>query len=422
MKKKILTSVISLILVFLIFSGCTDKNVKEENPEISISTTSLDFNKGVTSGSFTIKNVGEGKLSWEIEDNIPLWISLSPMVGSLSNNEESNITVIIDREIMDPGAYSQDVSISSNGGSEILLIKAQVELNLDAETTLYVGGEDPTDYSSIQDAIDNASDGFNVFVYSGLYNEQLVLNKKISLIGESKETTIIEYKQTDNQFMTAIISIEADNCSLKGFKIITYDDTILSNGISVKSSNNSILGNNFLNITSAIAIELGSKNNHVKGNIITICNYGIRTWGRNEKNIINKNEISSAKYAGILIQSSENDKVFENRVYNVDAAGIRIYGSKYTHVYRNLVYDNKDGILICCGSNNNYVYLNTLKRNREYNGEDNSHNINNWDYEGSGNYWDDYTGLDENGDGIGDTSYKIPGDGNRDSYPLINPP
>ena len=48
--------------------------------------------------------------------------------------------------------------------------------------TLYVGGDGPGNYSTIQDAIDDAVDGDTVFVYSGIY-DRVCIQKSISLIG-----------------------------------------------------------------------------------------------------------------------------------------------------------------------------------------------------------------------------------------------
>ena len=60
--------------------------------------------------------------------------------------------------------------------------------------TLYVGGSGEGNYTKIQDAIDDASDGDTVFVYddSSPYYENVIVDKSINLIGEDKETTVVD--------------------------------------------------------------------------------------------------------------------------------------------------------------------------------------------------------------------------------------
>jgi hypothetical protein len=57
--------------------------------------------------------------------------------------------------------------------------------------TLYVGGSGPNNYTKIQDAIDDASDGDTVYVYSGFYDESLTISATIILQGEAPTTTTI---------------------------------------------------------------------------------------------------------------------------------------------------------------------------------------------------------------------------------------
>jgi hypothetical protein len=71
------------------------------------------------------------------------------------------------------------------------------------------------------------------------------------------------------------------------------------------------------------------------------------------------------------------------------------------------------------GGFENTIYHNNFLENKIGNAYDEGRNK--WDKGGRGNYWDDYTGKDEDGDGIGDTPYKIPGGINKDRYPLMNP-
>ena len=92
----------------------------------------------------------------------------------------------------------------------IILLLVGVNVSGDIETkevsttsfdgnTLYVGGSGPNNYTKIQDAIDNASDGDTVFVYSGFYDKyngeedsSVLIDKGINLLGEDKNTTIID--------------------------------------------------------------------------------------------------------------------------------------------------------------------------------------------------------------------------------------
>ncbi len=86
-------------------------------------------------------------------------------------------------------------------------------------------------------------------------------------------------------------------------------------------------------------------------------------------------------------------------------------------------YNSNVGISIDSSSNSNNIYHNLFISNSIQASDRGS---NNWDYLYEGNYWDDYTGLDNGandrvpGDGIGDTKIPHPGPG-YDNFPFIKP-
>jgi len=254
--------------------------------------------------------------------------------------------------------------------------------------TLYVGGSGPGNYTSILGAVNDASDGDTVFVYSGIYYEHIVIGVTISLIGEDKNATIIDGSLTGN-----CIHITADSVVVNGFTIrkgLIGVNVIQSSGQKIK---NNIIRNNWGGINLYQVTDAEFSNNYVTDSFFEGIN-PIQSSG----NTFSGNKIFWNIY-GILFTSSNDNIVFEN-----DIKG------------------NTRGIEMVDQSNNNKIYNNNFYSNQEDNAYDDF--INTWDddYPSGGNYWDDYTGSDNDNDGIGDTPYAVPGDGNNeDRYPLMNP-
>ena len=177
-------------------------------------------------------------------------------------------------------------------------------------------------WATIQNAIDDANNGDTIFVYSGTYYENVVINKRVNLVGEDRNTTII-----DGNHAGDVVNITADGVTIHGFTI-------------------------------------------------------------------------------------------KNSGWQWPNAGAKIYYSSNNFIYNCIIRNNYDGIYPQYSDYNNLLYHNNFINNAQnaYDGCNDQ-----WDNGAEGNYWDDYDGNDNNGDGIGDTPYSIPGGSNVDHYPLMEP-
>ena len=300
---------------------------------------------------------------------------------------------------------------------------------------------------SIQDAIDAANPGDTVFVYNGTYYENIVIDKSISLIGEDKDTTII-----DGEGIGDVISVTSAWVNISGFTIqnssvdlynpgsgirlnstnyvkIT-DNNINNNAFGIllySSSNNNIISNSITNNSNhyyyGIVLVYSSNNNNIANNIVANNDIGISLDVFCNNNKIIDNEITNNNHS-IYLDSSSNNTVTDNDVNN-NMCGILLLESNHNTITYNNITDNKEGgVIITWLSSNNSIYHNNLINNTQ-NTYDEGNNI--WynpDLK-QGNYYDDYTEKYPNAtqtiNGTWDTPYNITGGDNQDLYPLIEP-
>jgi parallel beta-helix repeat protein len=199
---------------------------------------------------------------------------------------------------------------------------------------LYVGGSGPGNYTRIQDAIDNSSDGDTVFVYddSSPYIENVIVNKSINLFGEKKETTII-----DAGGYGYGILLSKQNINLTGFTIENSDR--YHSLITMSHSNFSIISQNIIqnNVGNGILILNSSNNNIITENILKNNSDGIiisNSFG----NIIVHNSIIYNTFSGIELGVRGNNSIIDNTISSNGDTGILV--NYFPGISSNLIIGN----------------------------------------------------------------------------------
>jgi parallel beta-helix repeat protein len=205
----------------------------------------------------------------------------------------------------------------------------------------YVDDDGTADYTKIQDAIDNASDGDSVFVYNGTYYEHVTIHlANISLIGENKHTTII-----DGGGSKYILKLAANNI-----------ENIVITGFTVQNSGKCA---GYPQYDAGVYVYYSGDNITIFDNIITNNEYGIYLHKSNNANITN-NTIKSNRRYSIFLDRGNKNKIINNYIYNTTDIAIGFRGSKNNIIDKNQIIKNKFAAHLSDGSNNNIFSNNTI--------------------------------------------------------------
>ena len=233
--------------------------------------------------------------------------------------------------------------------------------------TLYVGGTGDGNYTTIQDAIDNASDGDTVFVYNGVYNESIrIETANISLIGENKELTII-----DRNWQDYGVSLHENGFYMFNFTIMNSSFGIILSKSDITLENNIIKFNDI-----GIVCCFSSKNRTIEMNDISYNSIGIQLdFGGG--NLVTNNTISNNEVGIKIGRGGSSNKIIRNNITNniLGFTSEKDWGSPRPWIFdvnndfhQNNFIDNEKV---------EYFYRNKIK---------------NWE----NNYWSDWIGLKNN--------------------------
>jgi len=266
----------------------------------------------------------------------------------------------------------------------VLSVQAEQIIITDIEKNVIIvdiNGEG--DYSSIQDAINNAQTGSKIYIKKGEYSEIINIRKQIELIGEDKNLTLINPISETNKYA---IYLGADKAIIRDLSIKNRGPGLYTSAIRITASNTEIYNCNIFDTPVGIAIWtsdnkiencyfsgckdegialIGTSYSDCSNNKITNCIFikncdGIELQ-YSSRNTIDNCDFYENTHSGIdAIAKSNDENIISNcEIYNNDAHGIYLASSSNNQIIDCIISDNKNGDIVINKNSYNNEIINT---------------------------------------------------------------
>ncbi len=185
--------------------------------------------------------------------------------------------------------------------------------------TLYVGGNGPGNYTTIQAAIEAAGRHDTIYIYAGEYRETVQIATTLTLTGEDAAATVINGSEDGD-----VVTVQADNVSISTVAITGDGSDSHRSGIRLESDGNTIQG----------------------------CI--IRNNGR---------ERSCYEQGGLYLDGSDGNRILDNEIHGNRETGVYLHGSSGNVFAGNHIHGNTYLAFVFNASTGNTIAGNDMHDN-----------------------------------------------------------
>ena len=222
--------------------------------------------------------------------------------------------------------------------------------------TLVVSQTGGGTHDSIQEAIDASRSDDIIRVYTGHYYENVVVDKRVWIIGNGSSKTTINGWEIGHAMRITADGVTVSRMSFKGGYSNEY------HGLVVQSDANVIFENRFYLGWAGLHLD-GSRNNVIYENTFDNNNeYGL--WlDRSDNNTVSNSVVHDNDEVGIMVSYSGNNTLSFNECYGNDEYGLWLSNSNNNTLRENTIVDHRNTAINLMGSDENIIHSNNLSGN-----------------------------------------------------------
>jgi F-box protein 11 len=291
---------------------------------------------------FTNPQVGKtlARLAVQIRDALP----------SIDTSEQTATT---------PASVAKEAQPASQAQTETSEQRAQQPSAKNEPPTHIVDAWHRGDYSKIADAIKDARPGDRIIVRPGLYQEALVIDKSLEIIGDGELSEIVVQATNSNVILFNTTMGRVSNLTLrqmgggKWYCVNITQGRLELEGCDIISQS-----------LSCVAIHNGADPRLRRNRIQDSKENGVIIY-ENGQGTLEDNEIFDNALSGVNIKTGGNPTLRRNRIYDNKQGGVYVYDNGQGTLEDNEIFDNALSGVSIKGGGNPTLHHNSINDNKQ---------------------------------------------------------